>query len=137
MTDNGTVEEQFGVFTRQGVKAVAAFNPVITFVPQQCVGTGATHDEVIAQTAKHLLRILADDNKVLAAAAEAEVVTVAGEDDVVSGIAVQEVRSANRRTGVGDDVVPVAAVHGIGFIAAVETVVAAVAPQAVDPFTAD
>ncbi|MNL68557.1 hypothetical protein D3C87_1932950 [compost metagenome] len=49
----------------------------------------------------------------------------------------QEVRPTDRRTGISDDVVPVAAVHGIRFVAAVETVVAAVTPQAVDTFTAD
>ena len=49
----------------------------------------------------------------------------------------QEVGPAHRGPGVGDDVVPVATVHGIRFITAVETVVTAVAPQAVDAFAAD
>ena len=34
VTDNGTVEEQLGVFARQGVKAVAALKPVVAFVAQ-------------------------------------------------------------------------------------------------------
>jgi hypothetical protein len=55
----------------------------------------------------------------------------------MSGIAMQEVRITNRRSGIGNNVITVTAMDHICFVTAVQSVISAIAPQAVDPFTAD
>ena len=137
VTDNGTVEEQLRVITRQRVKPVAAFQPVIAFVAHQEITTRAAKRKVVILTREDLLRIFTDHHEVAAAAAKDQIIAISGENNVMSGIAVQEVSIANGGTGIGNNVITVTAVDHICFVTAVQSVISAIAPQAVDPFTAD
>ena len=137
VTDNGTVEEQLRVVTRQRVKPVAAFQPVIAFVAHQEITTRAAKRKVVILTREDLLRIFADHHEVATAATKDQIVSVTGEDNVMSGITVQEVRITNRRTGIGNNVITVTTMDHVCFVAAVQSVISAITPQTVDPFTAD
>ena len=137
MTNNGTVEEQLRVITGKRVEAVAAFQPVVTFVTHQGISTRSAQCKVVILPAEDLLCIFANHHEVATAAAKDQVVTVTGEDDIMPGIAVQEISIANRCPGVGNNVIAVTTVDHISFVATVQTIITAVAPQAINTFTAN
>src|SRR5690606_13727868 len=137
VADDGGVEHQFRVLARERIEAAAAFQPVVAGLAEQEIHTVAAHDEVVADAAHHRLAVGAGDQEVVTLIAEDQRETAAAMDDVVSFLAVEEIHRADVGAGIGDDVVPRAAVGLLDAIATLEAVVAVATPDRVVAFTGD
>ena len=134
MANDRAVEEQFRVFAGHAVKAVAAFEPVITFVAHDHAGISTALGKVIAFTGGHRLAVTTTKDEVVATTAEQQVEAVAGADHVIAVIAMDHVSSTHWCAAVGDDVVAGATKCVVDALATVDTVIASITPKCVVAF---
>ncbi|SLN48538.1 hypothetical protein LOS8367_02172 [Limimaricola soesokkakensis] len=127
VADDRGVEEQLRVLAGDDVEAFATLDPVVALTAVQQVGAGAAKDEVVPLVAEGFGCILAEEDRVAPLVAEGQREAPRRGDDVVAGVAAQEILPER----ILDDVVAIAAINFVGALAAVDVVVAAIAPDGV------
>ena len=117
------------IVTEQEVKAITAFNPIVTFSSIDNVYPSATKDKVVAHTCKGMLGVVGAHHDDIASAATEDKLacTTTGRDDIVAIFAMQEADVVT----ILDDVVTVTTTEGVHARATDQEIVAGVTPKGI------